>query len=175
MDFEPANRCDDVDVRWLRLSSLLVVGMLVACGHGSHESLVLDRSIGVVRLKESRARIEQDIGKGRLVSSKLDRSARPEPLREEQVAYEKPNLVVWYLSDRHHTPSAVVLKTTSSRYRTKSGIGVGASFTQLRKVGVNCHDTNCQHFQGHNKPGTLFRLTAPRGRVAQIYVIASVD
>jgi hypothetical protein len=114
--------------------------MLVACGHGSRESLLLDRSIGVVRLKESRARIEQDIGKGRLVSSKLDRSARPEPVREEQVAYEKRNLVVWYVSDKHHIPIAVVLETTSSRYRTKSGIGVGASFTQLRKLGVDCYD-----------------------------------
>ena len=158
-------------------SLLLVVGALAACGQGTtSESLLLERSIGSVHLKEPRTQIEHDLGKGRLVSSKLDRSARPEPVREEKVAYDRQHLVVYYISSKHHAAIAYVVATTSSRYRTKSGVGVGASLAKLKKLGgVECYGTHCQHFQGHNKPGTAFRMTAPNGQVAQILVIVSVD
>jgi hypothetical protein len=166
---------DGVGVSRLLLLSLLAVAVFAACGHSSSETLVLDRSIGPVHLEELRVQIEHRIGKGRVVSSRLDHSASPEPVREEQVAYDRRHLVVWYVSDKHHAPFAEILETTSSRYRTISGIGVGASYAQLRKLGVDCYGSDCQHFHGHNKPGTLFRMTTPHGEVAQILVIAATD
>ena len=154
------------------LLSLVVVG----CGGTATKPLVLDRSIGVVTLKESRARIERDIGKGTVISSKLDHSARPEPLREEQVAYKSAGLVVWYISNTHQGPIGIVVETTSARYRTSGGVGVGTSLEDLRKgAAVECYGPDCQHFHGHNKPGTSFRLTRPGGRVAQIVIQAYVD
>ena len=161
---------------WLLATLLVAAGSLSAYGSTGSKRLVLDRSIGPVRLKESRKRIEEDIGKGRLLASHVDRSARPSPVRQDRIAYEGEALVVIYISDKDHAPIAFVIETTSPRYRTVSGIGVGSSLAKLRKVGVECFgETLCQHFHGHNKPGTLFRLTAPRGRVAKIDVIASVD
>ncbi len=48
---------------------------------------------------------------------------------------------------------------------------------QLKRLGrVECYsETDCQRYQGHHKPGTSFRLTMPNGKIARIFVIASVD
>src|SRR5579859_8167192 len=119
-----------VRVRFCFVPAVLAVGGLVACGgghagssHVSDHSIVLDRSMGPVRLREPRARIERALGKGKLLSSKVENASGPEAVREERVAYEGGDLTVIYVSGTHHAPIAFVVETASPRFKTKGGIG----------------------------------------------------
>jgi hypothetical protein len=66
-----------------------------------------------------------------------------------------------------------ILETAASQYRTKSGIGVGSTVGQLRKIGANCSLTpdSCQlGYSVASKPGTTFLLDAQAKHVARVAI-----
>lgn len=135
--------------------------------------IVLDHSIGGVVLRESRSAVERDMGRGLVLSSRMDDSARPEPVRVDRVSYLSGALIVTYVSSTKQRSVAIVLESRSPRFRTQSGIGVGSTFAALRSIGrVKCNGpsfTECQHgYLTLNKPGTTFRLDRPRGKIAYV-------
>jgi hypothetical protein len=137
--------------------------------------IVLDHSIGGVSLREGRAAVERDLGRGVALSTSIDRSARPEPAHIQRVAYLSGALTVTYVSMGVQQPQVALLESSSPRYRTRSGVGVGSTYAQLHTIGgVHCYapsETECQHgYSSTNKPGTTFRLDRPGGRIAYIAI-----
>jgi hypothetical protein len=151
----------------------LGAGQAAATVPSSSNLIVLDRSIGGVSLREQHSAVDRQVGRGVVLSSKLDRSARPAPVRVERVSYMSGALIVTYVSEAKQQPVAIILESASPRFRTRSGVGVGSTFAALRSIrGVKCYapaSTECQHgYVAVDGPGTTFRLTRPHGKV--IYV-----
>jgi hypothetical protein len=151
----------------------LGAGQAAATVPSSSNLIVLDRSIGGVSLREQRSAVDRQVGRGVVVSSKLDRSARPAPVRVERVSYMSGALIVTYVSEAKQQPVAVILQSVSPRFRTRSGVGVGSTFASLRSIGgVKCYapaSTECQHgYRLLNGPGTTFRLDRPHGKVVYV-------
>ena len=92
--------------------------------------LVLGRRIGPIYLGEPRAKIEAAYGKGQRVTL---RQGTANPV---VTYYPAISIGVMYLGG--HRKFAVILETSSPRYRTESGIGVGSGIGPLRKIGANC-------------------------------------
>jgi hypothetical protein len=137
--------------------------------------IVLDRSIGGAAMGETRPMVEKRLGRGVILSTTTDRSARPAPVHIVRVSYGAGALVVTYVSMAKQPPKAAILETTSSRYRTGSGVGVGSTVgTLLSLGGVKCYGpagVECQHgYTALNRPGTTFRLDRPGGTVVYIAI-----
>jgi len=120
-------------------------------------AIVLDHSIGAVSILESRAAVDRDLGHGLTLRTSL---------REHwvEVRYRKAALLVGYSSHTTMDPlheQAVVIVTTSPRYTTASGAGVGSSVRAVRSIqGVTCDASSspqaCQHGMAPRKTGTDF-------------------
>jgi hypothetical protein len=135
--------------------------------------IVLDRSVGGASLSEPRSAIERVLGRGTVLESKIDRSARPLPARVTRVTYLSGALTITYVSTKTQQPIAVALESTSPRFRTASGIGVGSTYAALHSIrSVKCYGpafTECQHgYAAVDKPGTTFRLDRPHGTIIYI-------
>ncbi len=146
------------------LIALCAAALLAPAADGASSLLVLDHSIGGIALGETRARA----GHGTVLSSRLDRSARPRPLRVTRVAYAGRSVVATFIGDR-----VGLIETRSARYRTSDGLGVGSSFADVQALGgVQCYPPGgieCQHgYRAVNRPGTTFRFDAPDGHVTFI-------
>jgi len=123
----------------------------------NHMRIVLDHSIGAVSILESRAAVERDLGHGLTVKQNA---------REHwaEVRYPKAALLVGYSSHTKLDPvheQAVFVFTTSPRYRTASGAGVGSSVRTVRSIqGVTCDASSspqaCRHGMAPHKTGTDF-------------------
>jgi hypothetical protein len=132
-----------------------------------NNTIVLDRSIGGVRLKERRSTVERALGRGVVLRTTVDRSG-PQPSRATLVAYRKRTLTVGYVSDAKHPGIVLLVETRSPLYRTRSGVGVGSRYARMMSLGgVNCYGgVECQHgYEAEGRPGTTFRLDAPRGTI----------
>jgi hypothetical protein len=156
--------------------TVLAVSTVAAWGSTDrHESastlIVLDRSIGGVSLKELRSSVERQLGRGLVLRSTVDKTAKPTPDRFTEVSYGSGSLLVFYVSATAFPGRVEALETRSGRYRTRSGLGVGSSYTKLISAGgVDCYGgTECQHgYSALNRPGTTFRLDGLRGKVVFI-------
>jgi hypothetical protein len=133
----------------------------------SGAGLVLNRSIGGVRLGELRAKVERRIGKGRPLPE------RPKDVRvpddAQVVHYAKADLSVVYAPARPPGQRAIEISTSSTGYRLRaSGIGVGswggdvlARLTKyVRASGDRLDKTHMLVSIGylHGRPGTTFIL-----------------
>jgi hypothetical protein len=135
-------------------------------------SIVLDRSIGGVSLKEKRADVERMLGPGVVVKTEDQKPPEP-PAHEEDVQYARDGLEVVYVSQtaaQRASGLVIAVLTTSSRYRTKEGVGVGSTLADVRAIrGIKCYGAgDCQHGNTHNKPGTGFAFRG--GRVWRVVV-----
>jgi len=97
-------------------------GAAVAQSLPNDRLIVLDRSIGPVRLGEPRARVERALGRGTDVA-KGDRAG---------VYYFGRRLLVTYGDHGTLRPYVMSMSTSWAGFRTASGLRVGASTTILR-------------------------------------------
>ncbi len=132
-----------------------IVGGLLMSGAASavasQATLTLDKRIGPIALKESKAHVTAALGRG--VTVHYD--------HQKWILYKRARLYVIYSpgsgdKDRF----AFAIATRAARYRTRSAVGVGTSLRHLKKaVSVQCvpyDPIECQHGYLQNKPGTSF-------------------
>jgi hypothetical protein len=128
--------------------------------------IVLDHSIGAVSILETRAAVERVLGRGR--PGKADR-------RRHSLIVRYPGLTIGYSSrtklDRQHEQVVFVL-TTSPRYRTAGGVGVGSSGKAVRSLpGMTCYGAPpyaCEHGMALGRTGTA--LAFRNGRVWRVTI-----
>jgi hypothetical protein len=154
----------------MKLSSMALLAIasagLSGCwGSDSHERvpenrlIVLDHSIGGIRLDEPRGSVEKAFGHG---------TSR----RRGVVSYFGGRLVVGYWFHDQLTTRVEDLVTSWSGFHTRSGVHVGSSREELRALHVVCSDGLCGRARpGPDAPGTGF--TMRHGNVARIYLAHS--
>lgn len=87
--------------------------------------LVLGRRIGPISLYESKAKIEAAYGKGRRLVAKSGQTVTFYPAISIGVQY-------------YGSQGVGVIETSSPRYRTQAGFGVGNTVARARKLGAAC-------------------------------------
>jgi hypothetical protein len=143
----------------------VLTALLAACGGssaGSSRTIVLDHSIGPVTLLEPQHKVEAALGKGSIIHNDAHFG--------HYVRYAKLGLDVVYAPGPKHREYAFAILTTSSRYRTRDGVGVGSTEADVARIkGIECRGgRSCQHGNTHNKPGTGFELR--NGKVRRIVI-----
>ncbi len=127
-------------------------------------TIVLDRSIGGVHVRERRDVIELTLGRGIVTGSQNANQILT-------VRYVRSGITVGYVA-LPGAPSGKALSlfvtTTSPRYRTKSGLHVGSSYAALtRALRVRCSGDQCQHgYTRQGATGTTFFVDG--GKVVKI-------
>ena len=119
--------------------------------------IVLDHSIGGIRLDEPRRSVEKAFGRGR-------------SRRRGLVSYFGGRLLVNYWFHDQLTTRVEGLETRWGGFHTRSGVHVGSTRHELRALQVACRDVRCSRAAGRmpDAPGTGF--TMRHGKVAQIDV-----
>ena len=134
--------------------------------------IALDQRIGPTHIGEPRAQITKDAGPGTAVL--LD--------GKRLWFYSKAAIYVSFAPGPHTRANQVALwiLTQSSRYRTRSGVGVGSSLRRLRRgVTVRCYSANpivCQHERANtNLPFTLFDVDPKTKWVTSVAIVPGGD
>ena len=154
----------------LSLAALAGVLCAGAAAAGTTRSgIALGHRIGAVTFAEPRSEVTKALGRG--VAASIDGHR----LR----FYRRAGIYIQYTSSGGKQFAVIVL-TRSSRYTTRSGVGVGSTLHQLRsRVEVTCDrpssPSQCSH-QGANvnRPLTVFNLDAAK-RVAEIALAPGGD
>jgi hypothetical protein len=116
---------------------LLLVLALVLAGCGGTRlptRLVPAKQIGPVRLQESRSAVERVLGPGTVVAHYRRFPTTPEVVF---VSYPKADLIVRYDRTARGWVSEEV-QTSSQRYQTVTGIGVGSTLSRLEADAIAC-------------------------------------
>jgi hypothetical protein len=153
-------------VRGMTTLALVAITSAVFCACGSggaqqlaphHRLIVLDDSIGGVRLNEPRRSVEKQLGRGTLKGRGL-------------VSYFGGRLVVGYVFHDELTSRVEAVYTRWSGFHTRSGIRVGSSREQLLDLHLTCSNGICGRAasQMPDAQGTAF--TMRHGRVVEIVV-----
>jgi type IV pilus biogenesis protein CpaD/CtpE len=152
------------------LSTLLLFS-LTGCGSSNHApsstAIVVNKRIGPVSIGEQRPKVEAAIGAGHVVAThKPDSNG----IGTAIVSYPAASFRVVYIT---HAGKAAVFgaQTTSSRYRTQSGVGVGSAVAQVKKIGASCAMTSCSIREGNGGAAvTYFILDAGTARVIRVVI-----
>jgi hypothetical protein len=152
------------------LVAVLVV-VLAACGGSSQASsheIVLERAIGPVSLREARDDVERVLGAGVTIHNDQHYG--------HEVRYPKVGLAVFYAPGPTDRELAFAILTTSPRYRTSAGVGVGSPRSAVEALGgVQCYGSGqCQHgASGPGVPGTAFAFRS--GTVWRVVIAKDFD
>jgi hypothetical protein len=152
---------------------LLLLGMalgLAGCGASTHTSkstrLILGRSIGPISFGEKKTKIEAAYGRGQKVALKSGTA------RAVVVFYPAVSIGVVYGANSQGKAAVAILETDARQYHTRSGIGVGSTVANLKKIGAECGLTvgSCQLGISASKPGTTFLLDEQGTRVSRVAI-----
>jgi len=128
-------------------ATVAVLAAAAACssGHGAaarpdpNTSIDVTGAIGSVRALELRPAAERLLGGGEVVSSVTRHPRKSGPYTLTRVRYPASGLTVIYTERPHGTPRVVEVFTSSARYRTADGLGVGSSLAKARREpGIRC-------------------------------------
>ncbi|HEX3456233.1 MAG TPA: hypothetical protein VHS03_16560 [Gaiellaceae bacterium] len=128
---------------------------------------MLEHSIGPVSLREPIHEVEHGLGKGVTIHNDQHFG--------HYVRYAKLGLDVAYAPGPKGEGAFAIL-TTSPRYRTRTGLGVGSSFAAVKSArGVRCYGIGeCQHAaNGPHLPGTAFSFRD--GKVWRVAIAVDFD
>jgi hypothetical protein len=139
-------------------------------GGTTQPGITLDHRIGPVSFAEPKPEVTKALGSG--VTARLSgHQVRFYPKVGIYVAYPpkpptgKPTV-------------AAFIVTRSSRYKTRSGVGVGSSLRELRgRVKVRCYGGSvCQHERTNvNLPFTVFNIDSRTKRITEIAIVPGGD
>jgi type IV pilus biogenesis protein CpaD/CtpE len=152
------------------LIAVLTLG-LAGCGSSGHAPLttaiVINKRVGPVSIGEPRPKVEAAIGTGHVV---MTRKPDSNGIGTVMVSYPAGSFRVIYLT--HEGKAAVFsAETTSSRYRTNSGVGVGSTVADVKKTGAYCDSaTNCSIQDTSGGTVTYFVLDSGGARVVRVGV-----
>jgi hypothetical protein len=137
--------------------SALRWGTASSVGKPGRGSIVFGSSIDGIRLDESRTDVEKAFGPGRSIQRGL-------------VSYFRGHLLVSYWFHDGLYKQVEYLETRWSGYRTRSGVHVGSTLRELRRLYVTCTREDCSLQAGPmpDAVGTVF--TMRRGKVVDILI-----
>ena len=175
--FDMASHRSGWAVRVAMVAALTVLA--VACtscfgGDGGAQSpppptLVFGQSVGGVRVHESQTQVEMVLGDGKTKSSRLTSSA----VTLKSVDYG--GLIVRYAGVDSKHLLVVGVYTSSRRFRSSDGLGVGSTIADLRNdPAVDCSNAaslttpSCQAPRG--TPGVTTVLAINHGRVSEVFL-----
>jgi hypothetical protein len=157
------------------------LGSSAASGSGradSNTSIQITGAIGGVHPGDSRTTVDHKLGSGTTISTKHHHQPVGGDYTLTTVAYPGSQLVITYAGSADRRARVALISTTSSRYRTPDGLGVGSSLAKARREhGIRCSPQPgyyaCQGGLGYEKPVTSF--TVKNGRVVRVFVAAVAD
>lgn len=139
-------------------------------GHTPKDTLiVINRRVGPFSIGEKQEKVEEVAGEGSVVLSR-------NPTHGEYFGtlikdYPAVSIRVVYLTGQRKLAGLFAVETTSPEYRTKSGVGVGSTVAQVKKIGAYCDSTTSCEIQDTNaETSTYFVLDESGTRVIRIGV-----
>jgi hypothetical protein len=135
-------------------------------------------SIGGIHIRETRIEVEKRLGAGKTLSTVSRHQKVAGDSTITRINYPASQLVVTYIETSTRPAWVFGVSTTSPRYRTTDGLGVGSTLVQARREpGIRCSVQPgylaCQGGLGYEKPISSF--TVRNGHVVSVFAAAVAD
>jgi len=141
-------------------------------------SIDVTGAIGGIRTGDTQVAAETRLGQGRTVSTQTRRLKGGGDATLTRIVYPSSKLAIVYVTSPSRPTRVFQIETTSPRYHTADGLGVGSTLTQAQhEPGIGCSAqpgySACQGGLGYEKPLTSF--TVKGDRVVRVFVAAVAD
>jgi len=136
--------------------------------------IVINRRLGPFSIGETQAKVEALARPGQVVLSTSPTDGESFGSLIED--YPAVSIRVIYLTGGRGKAGLFAVDTTSPEYRTKSGIGVGSTVQQVKKLGAYCDSlTSCSIQGADGGTSTAFILDKTGARVIRIGIGAQFN
>jgi hypothetical protein len=141
-------------------------------------SINVTGAIGGIHTRDTRTAVEKQLGPGKTISTSTRKQKVGGDYTLTRVLYPASQLVVLYITSASRPTWVFGVFTSSPRYHTADGLGVGSTLAQARhEPGIRCSPqpgySACQGGLGHEEPISSF--TVKNGRVVRVFTAAFAD